>query len=219
MHSLLRTSSLLLACAALAPSLVACDAEPVAPTSLEQRLSQRREQRREHRELARAHANGGVHERLAAEQRLLVDPGLPADTAQVRFVLLPGELAGQPATLAELAAAAHDAPRRERLQAGEDGARPAIFDDVPEGTYTACVVVGPPRDDATAALLARAAAIYEADSGGELSPERLIAAADRAQVETGLAPQTIAWDDLPLRCRWIEVTADPHSRVVALPAA
>lgn len=204
MTPLHRIIPLLLACPLLA--LAACD--PEADAAPRSRLA-------EHRALAEAHAQGRALDRLAAARQLLVDPRIEVETDQVRVVLLPGTLAHEPTTLADLRSAPElrGASLRETLLGGQDARRPAIFDDVAVGTYTACVVVGPPRDPATTALIDHAAALYEADSGGpELSAERLMAATARARAETGLVPQKIVWNDQPLICQRIDVTADPASR-------
>lgn len=205
MHPLRRLLPLLLACPA--PLLAACDpeADAASGSSLV-----------EHRALAEAHASGRALDSLASARQLLVDPRLTVDAEQVRFFLLSGALADNPATLAALRSARdrRGGFTREILLGGEDARRPAVFEGIAAGAYTVCVLVGPPRDPVTAALVDRGLEHYEADSGGELSSDKLEAAVARARAEIRLEPPKLAWDACPLQCKQIDVTADPASRAV-----
>lgn len=211
MKPTLRALVLSLLCPLFAAPLAACDPELDASASPPRsRLASRRA-------LARAHAEGDVSERLAAGQQVLIEPGSWVDGAgEVHFVLLNGEAA--PPTLAALAADPALGARgfRKVLVGGTDAAGPVVLDDVEVGVYTACGAAGPPRDPAAEALLADAVARYEAGTGGELSADRLVAAARAAQAAHGPMPPRIDAGALPLRCRTVEVTAAPASRVVAL---
>lgn len=96
-----------------------------------------------HREVGAAYAAGTLGDRLATDGSLLVDARVPADTSQVRYFLYSGEV--RPATdLAGLKAArgADGGAGRGLLLGGEDGPRPAIFDDIAAGIYTVCAIVG-----------------------------------------------------------------------------
>ena len=96
-----------------------------------------------HREIGAAYAAGTLGDRLVTDGSLLVDAGAPADTSQMRYFLLNGEV--RPATdLAGLKAArgADGGAARALLLGGEDGPRPAIFDDIAAGIYTVCAIVG-----------------------------------------------------------------------------
>ncbi len=96
-----------------------------------------------HREIGAAYAAGTLGDRLATEGSLLVDARVSADTSQVRYYLYKGEV--RPATdLAGLKAAqgVDGGAGRAVLLGGEDGARPAIYDDIAAGIYTVCAIVG-----------------------------------------------------------------------------
>ncbi|MFY0536840.1 hypothetical protein [Nannocystis pusilla] len=149
------------------------------------------------RELARGDA-ASVAERLAAERWLRVDGAVPADANQSRHVLLAGELAEAPATYAALKQDFSDRVKQEILLGGEDAARPVVFRDVAEGIYTVCVSVTGPASAEERALVERAMAIYEADGPQPLNGEKLQAAVDAAQAETGIKPKRTDWD--PPRC-------------------
>lgn len=170
------------------------------------------------RRTAQAYADGTLGDRLVKEEQLLVDARVPADADSVRYALVTGTIEGTPEDLDALHRDPQGRPRhvRQVLLGGEDSARPATFDGVPAGTYTVCVSIGPPLDPKTEELLARAEAIYEEETGGPLSPEKLHAALARAKSETGHTPEPIAWSERPVRCRRVDVTARPASRIAVL---
>lgn len=207
-----------LALALLSTMLLACDAADDPGTAEHDARAERAARFTNHRALAEAHLEVGVDERLAADGQVLVDPMATALGEQTRYVLLRGSLAAVPADIEALLAdpAIGGQLLYSTMHGGEDSAHPAIFDDIVAGLYTVCMATSAPAGPGQAEFLARAAAAYEADSGGDLTAEKLRAAAAQAQQETGYEPQRIDWRARPLRCRSFAVTTAASSRVVEL---
>ncbi len=224
-----------LVCVSVALLVVACNAAPepaagaTAPAQPAEtpavaakpgldpaKLAERRERLDESRELAQAHAAGTLGDRLGVGNLLLVDARAPAGTDQTRFFLFKGAVAS-PADLATLEATrgSDGEQAREILQGGEDAGRVAIFRDIGPGKYTVCTIVSGVVGPEQLAYLKKTEEAYQAAGGGPLTPEKIEAAAAKAQAETGYVPQKIDWSALPVNCKIAEVTADPASRVVA----
>lgn len=184
-------------------------------------LARKSAELKESRELATAYAEGTLGDRLAAGELLLIDARPPHDADQVRYFVFGRELAELPKNTTEARKLkAADGPRARASQlGGEDAGRPAIIREIEAGTYTACVVVGPPATQEQKDYQAKAEAAYIAEVGDnprKIDPLKMQVIAARITAETGYAPPTIDWDKYPLRCRQIEVTADAASRVVVL---
>lgn len=188
------------------------------PADLKARVQEMQGRLVEARELAAAHAAGTLGDRLATGQLVLVDAKPPADTSKVQYFLLDGAITPPPTSVSDLKSSAAAAPR-ETLLGGEDSTRPAIFRQITRpGPYTACAVVGPALSAAEKELQDQALTTYRAEHGDKLDPVKLKEILDRTKAEANyVAPPKTPWDDLPLRCKTFEVTADAASRVVVLP--
>lgn len=186
----------------------------VADGAAREALNKHRERLSEERELAIKYADGALGDALTTKRLLLVDAAAPADTREVRYYLLRGDVPTPASFDALKDARGEDGGRASSfVLGGEDAARPGLFRDVDEGRYTACAVVGPPEDPARKAALARAATELEAE----------IKATGKSMAEalktTGGAvprPPKIEWSAYPVRCAGAEITGAPVSRVVVL---
>ncbi|WAS94985.1 hypothetical protein [Nannocystis punicea] len=223
--SILLSTALLTACdddltgSPAEPAELATVSAPERTEADRAKLLARRGRLAESRALGQAKVDRALLDQLAAEQMLRVDVAVPSDAQQSRYVLFAGELPEAPTSLVALENEPGEGVRKEILLGGEDAARPALFRNVAEGTYTVCVAVSPPASPEDRALMERAAAILEADGPGPLSAEKIQAAAAAAQAETGHKFTPIDWRARPVRCQRLEVDARPESRVVALDPA
>lgn len=217
---LLRSVLLPLTALLAAGTLVACD--PEAAGSAEPGLAEAGRaagpsRLDTDREIAAAHADGELGDRLVVDQQLLVDAQVPANSEPTGYVLLRGALARPPSSIVAVVLDPKLAGRvlRRSTLGGEDSERPVIFHDISPDEYTACAEVGGASDSRRDALAARAEVAYEAAGGGPLTAEKLRAAIAVAEAELGEAPQGRTTAE-PLRCRTVEVTDAPETRVVAL---
>ncbi len=150
-----------------------------------------------------------------ADLRIELTP--PVHAHSVQFFLLPGQLAKDPDTLDELQRMARNESRsRCLLKGGVDGSCSARFEGVPLGTYTVCVIASAPTDPVTAALIARAQALYSAEYGERVSAENIADVVARVKQETGKNASPADYSHSVVRCALIEVTEAPSSWLVVM---
>jgi len=179
--------------ALLAPSILGCDAEPSDETADQ------------------------VDRRDRGEATLEVDARAPADAAQTRFVLFVGDIGEPPVSLDAIENNAEFAPliQSRIVLGGRDANRPANFRAVDADTYTVCAAFGR-LTGSREAQDAKIEAAYASVGGGDLSAEKLMAAAELLKADPTFVDAKIDWSAVPVRCRVVEVTADPASRRVTI---
>lgn len=181
----------------------------------EGRNNVRRLARAELEAVAKAYAEGSLGDKLATDGMVLIDAKVPPGTDGARYYLMPGPFTAPAKSNAELQAQARadrksDQRTQRQLVGGLNADRPAVFREVPAGTYTACVSVSGPMSADKKAWLEKARA-----AGGDA--KKVTEALAKAEAETGFRPERVDWDALPVRCKQVEVTAEAASRVVLLP--
>lgn len=181
----------------------------------EGRNNVRRLARAELEAVAKAYAEGSLGDKLATDGMVLIDAKVPPGTDGARYYLMPGPFTAPAKSNAELQAQARadrksDQRTQRQLASGLNADRPAVFREVPAGTYTACVSVSGPMSADKKAWLEKARA-----AGGDA--KKVTEALAKAEAETGFRPERVDWDALPVRCKQVEVTAEAASRVVLLP--
>jgi hypothetical protein len=82
-------------------------------------------------------------------------------------------------------------------------------------TYTVCAAFGR-MSGSWEAMEAKFEAAHAAVGGGDLSAEKLTAAAAVLKADPSFVDPKIDWSAAPVRCRVLEVTADPASRRVTI---
>lgn len=185
----------------------------------EGRNNVRRLARAEREAVAKAYAEGSLGDKLATDGMLLIDAKVPPGTDSARYYLMPGPFTAPAKTNAELQAQARadrkSGQRTQRqLASGLDADRPAVFREVPAGTYTACASVSGVMSAEKKAWLEKAKA---AVGDGKPDAKKVTEALAKAEAETGFRPERVDWDALPVRCKQVEVTVEAASRVVLLP--
>lgn len=179
--------------ALLTPSILGCDAEPSDE------------------------AADQADRRAQAEAMLEVDARAPADAAQTRFVLFVGDIGQPPVSLDAIEHNPEFAPliQSRIVLGGRDANRPANFRWVDADTYTVCAAFGR-MTGSREVQDAKIEAAYAAVGGGDLSTEKLMAATELLKKDPTFIDYKVDWRAVPVRCRVIEVTADPASRRITL---
>lgn len=152
-----------------------------------------------------------------AESTLVVDARVPSDASQTRFVLFVGDIGEPPTSLDAIETDAEFAPMIQSriVLGGRDATRPANFRMVDADTYTVCAAFGR-LSGSREAHDAKIEAAYASVGGGGLSVEKLTAAAAILKADPSFVDPEVAWSTVPVRCRVVEVTADPASRRVTI---
>ena len=103
----------------------------VADGAAREALNKHRERLSEERELAIKYADGALGDALTTKRLLLVDAAAPADTREVRYYLLRGDVPTPASFDALKDARGEDGGRASSfVLGGEDAARPGLFRDV-----------------------------------------------------------------------------------------
>lgn len=193
----LRLRTLIALTALLTPSLLGCDADPMSD--------------------GEADATDRKHPLNQAGSALVVDARVPSDASQVRLVLFVGDIGEPPANLDAIEDNAEFAPMIQSriVLGGRDATGLANFRAVAADTYTVCAAFGR-HTGSREAHDAKIEAAYASVGGGDLSVEKLTAAAAILKADPTFVDPKVAWSAVPVRCRVVEVTADPASRRVTI---
>ena len=188
-------TTLLALTALLASSTPGCDVEPMPDERAE-----------------------AVDRAYQAESTLVVDARVPSDASQTRFVLFVGDIGEPPTSLDAIETDAEFAPMIQSriVLGGRDATRPASFRMVDADTYTVCAAFGRLSGSREAHDAKIEAAYYASVGGGDLSVEKLTAAAAILKDDPSFVDPKVAWSTVPVHCRVVEVTADPASRRVTI---
>lgn len=172
----------------------------------------------EKREIADAYAAGTLGDRLPERGLLLVDP-TPAEGSAVHFFLYAGAIEpGEDFAALKAAAGSDGRGPRTILLGGDDRMRPAIFDAVDPGTYTACALVAGPGDQEATRVIEEVAAEVEARAGEKPLAEQIQEASAEVERRLGRPVEKLGFDGITPRCARVVAGDDTPSRIVTLGA-